>query len=389
MLLLEARRTLGGRARFEEREGFVLDYGIHGHRFGGSGPAARVFAEMGESLELIKPSGGVIYHRGKVFESPSRPLDMLRTPLLPAGTKAAVGRAVARIAWRNPTRIYRRTVGEMLPRRFPAEARFFVSVICGLGLISPDLAETSAGELSWFLRRVARAEDPLAFPVGGCRQHVRRLSGKILESGEIRTGVRVERVLVEDGSAAGVECRQGLLRSRAVVLALPLPRAAELVPPGVLGSALEARMKAIRPTAGLSWDVAISRKLTDVHTATCTEPLVIGAFTSNIDVDMSPPGRQLSTWCMPLPLSEFRSAGTLRREEERLRKTVFDMFPSLEENLLWERMQRLPVIDGAVPAHDQPWPARPGVADSGVPGEGGDIAFRSALECAGAVRDYG
>jgi phytoene dehydrogenase-like protein len=90
----------------------------------------------------------------------------------------------------------------------------------------------------------------------------------------------------------------------------------------------------------------------------------------------------------------------LKVEEQVLRAHVFQMFPRIRGNIEWDRMMRLPVVDGAMPAFWQPWPDRPAPGDSdvpglffagdtvGVPGQGGDIAFRSAIECAKAALSY-
>lgn len=73
VLLAEARGSLGGRASYEEREGFQVDYGIHAHRFGKEGAAAAVYDALGEKLDLVKPDHGVVHYRGKSFPVPLKP----------------------------------------------------------------------------------------------------------------------------------------------------------------------------------------------------------------------------------------------------------------------------------------------------------------------------
>ncbi len=400
-MLLESQPSLGGRASYQERDGFLVDYGIHGHRFGRGGAAAALYEGLGRELDLIKPGPGIIRHSGRNFDAPIDPLGLIRTGVMGRGDKAALGAALALVAARNPAKSYYRPVADLLPGWLGGEAEFFVSVLTGAGLISRDLGAVSAGEFASFLRAAARSGgELLAFPREGCRQHVRALGGIIEAGGEVRTGFRVKRVLLEKGAAAGVEGSGGVLRSGAVVAAVPLPAAAELIPPGSLERQLEDAMRRILPTSGLSWDVGLRRPVTDTHTATITEPMVLGSFNSNFDPSICPSGKQFSTWCMPLSRSVSDTPGMWKRMESLLRSSVFEMFPGLEENILWERILRLPVIDGAIPAAVQPWPARPAPGDSGVPGlffagdtvgvpgQGGDIAFRSALVCAPEVLDY-
>lgn len=134
------------------------------------------------------------------------------------------------------------------------------------------------------------------------------------------------------------EVKQGFdVSAAAAVTALPLPDMVRLFPGDTIGPSLTKKMRGIVPTAGLSWDVALREPVTDVHTVICTEPLITGAFTSNFDEQLCPSGKQLSTWCLPLPLSMFETRGSLKREEEVLRSAVFDMFGYLEENIQWER----------------------------------------------------
>lgn len=56
--------------------------------------------------------------------------------------------------------------------------------------------------------------------------------------------------------------------------------------------------------------------------------------------------------------SAFQDPDELRRESATLRRKVFHTVAGLEDNILWERMLRMPVIDGAVP----PLPLSPGLA---------------------------
>ena len=401
VLLLESRPSLGGRASYREVEGFLVDYGIHGHRFGRGGAAAALYEGLGRELDLIEPGPGIIRHHGRNFDAPTRPLGLIRTGLMGWGDKAALGAALARVAARNPARSYYRSVAELLPDWPRGEARFFLSVLTGAGLISQDLQTVSAGEFACLLRAASRSGgELLAFPREGCRQHVRTLGGIIEGGGEVRTGFTVRRVLLEKGAVVGVEGDGGVLRSRAVVAALPLPAVAELMPPGVLVRPVQDAMRRILPTSGLSWDVGLNRPVTDAHTATITEPMVLGSFNSNFDPSICPPGKQFSTWCMPLQPMAAVDPGNMERMELLLRRSVLEMFPGLEEGITWERMLRMPVIDGAIPSALQPWPARPAPGDSGVPGlffagdtvgvpgQGGDIAFRSALVCAPEVLAY-
>jgi phytoene dehydrogenase-like protein len=54
VLLLEREQVMGGRAKSIEKEGFVVDNGLHSNRFASAGPAAAVLRNVGQSLGLYK-----------------------------------------------------------------------------------------------------------------------------------------------------------------------------------------------------------------------------------------------------------------------------------------------------------------------------------------------
>ena len=400
VLLLESRGACGGRASYQERDGFLLDYGIHAHRFGKAGEAAALYEALGEKLDLVTPRRGTVFHRGKHHAVRHKPYQVALSGVVSTREKAALASALRGLAARDPAKLWDVPLARMIPLSTGADSRRLISALSGFGLISEDLNTTSAGEFAAFLRKAARSRFLISFPRGGCHQHVRRLSALIARSGEVRTGTRVRGVTVESGVVGGVDCADGRVSAGVVVLALPAPAAARLVGEGVLADSSREKMSKIVPTAGLTWEVGLARPVSEADTAFCTDPLIIGAFPSNFDHLLAPPGKQLATFCMPLPLSAFDDPDGLRREASALRRKAFHMFGRLEENILWERAMKLPMIDGAVPSVSQPWPARPGlVADGveglflagdtvGVPGQGGDVAFRSALECAPLVMDY-
>lgn len=402
VVLLESRGSLGGRASSRQKDGFVVDYGVHGHRFGDRGAASRVYRALGRTLELIRPRSAVVLQKGDLYRVEISPAGVASMELLSRKEKLALGLALLRLGARRPAGVYHRSIEDVCSKRLSGEAREMLSTASGIGLISADLAETSAGEFSWFLRAVARSarRGVMAFPRGGCREHVETLSGFISGSGEARTGFTAGRVLVRNGAVCGVEGEAGVVEARAAVLAMPLQQAAGILPAEGVTTGLVERMRRIRPAAGISWEVALKSPVSDVDLAASTEPMVLGCFTSNIDPGVCPRGKQLSHWFMPIAAGRFQTPGCVEQAEHQLRDLVTGMFPGLAENIEWERMLRMPVVEGAAPLVSQPWPSRPGPTDSGVPGlffagdtvgvpgQSGDIAFESALRCAGAVASY-
>jgi phytoene dehydrogenase-like protein len=131
-----------------------------------------------------------------------------------------------------------------------------------------------------------------------------------------------------------------------------------------------------------------------------SEPMTMGQFTSNIDPDTSPEGKQLVTWLYPLPLEMMDDHDKVEAEERRLIELLEKMFPGMVDNVQWERMLRLKMVDGFEPRIGQTAKDRPGVGVPRVenlflagdvvsaPGNGGDVAFSSAVEAAYTALAY-
>jgi len=87
-------------------------------------------------------------------------------------------------------------------------------------------------------------------------------------------------------------------------------------------------------------------------------------------------------------------------EERRLIELLENMFPGIIENVEWERMLRLKMVDGFEPRIGQTAKDRPGVEVPRVEnlflagdavsaaGNGGDAAFNSAVEAAYTMLAY-
>jgi len=68
VLILEKSKEIGGRAISVEKDGFILDYGIHLARFGNKGIIATTMKELGNDVEMVRPGESVIYWENK-FEA--------------------------------------------------------------------------------------------------------------------------------------------------------------------------------------------------------------------------------------------------------------------------------------------------------------------------------
>ncbi len=123
-------------------------------------------------------------------------------------------------------------------------------------------------------------------------------------------------------------------------------------------------------------------------------------FPSNFEPAVAPPGKQLLNWYIPLSSEDLASSTGRQEAIDGLWSALEVMFPGIGGKILWKRVLRHAVVDGFVPVVGQAVRDRIGPRLSridnlflagdtvGVPGVGGDVAFGSALECAGLVEEY-
>src|SRR4030042_295859 len=146
VLLLEKNEVLGGRAKGVDKEGFIVDNGLHSNRFAADGPAAAVLRSVGQNLEFVKEEGSLsyVYHKRKLIKRPSSAQELLTTELLSEQAKAEVVKVLVQMLLENPDEWYHRTLLEFI-NKFTnnEEARGFFRLM-GLFIIAPQIEETSA-----------------------------------------------------------------------------------------------------------------------------------------------------------------------------------------------------------------------------------------------------
>lgn len=104
VLLLEARSNLGGRARTEDHNGFLLNEGAHA--LYAVGPGIRVLNELGITPQGHKPPlRGYGQLRGKIAMMPGTPADLVRSSLIGLKAKSQLAKLLA-----NPLKLLKTEV---------------------------------------------------------------------------------------------------------------------------------------------------------------------------------------------------------------------------------------------------------------------------------------
>lgn len=401
VLLLEKSRSIGGRAGYQERDGYTVEYGLHANRFAGEGAAAAVFRRIGRDLEFISPGEPELWREGSFQPLPNNVGKIFKSPLLPFSAKLSAARYLVKLAIGNPNRKYQLSMEELTSGCKSPETLELMRVLSGIGIIAPDLRYSSAGEFAAFLKKALRAKVKVGYPKGGTRAIVEGLREEVERNGQIMTSSKVNRLMLKKGVVSQVKTDAASYSSRAVISAIPVQEVPDLFGGRDLPIKFVKNARELVPTAGISLDVGLKEKVSDKGGLLVTsEPVTMGQFTSNIDPSMAPEGRQLLSWYYPLPLPWVKNQEKARQEEERLRDLLGEMFPGIWEVVEWERPMRLSMVDGFLPRPGQTREDRPDFVIPSIDnlflcgdttraeGTGGDTACNSAIHVSRLVDEY-
>lgn len=401
VLLLEKSRHLGGRAAYQEREGFLLEYGLHDNRFASEGAAAAVFRRLGRELKFIEPGDPELYRDGEFLPLPNSVGKIFRSPLLPLRAKLSAGYYLIRLVLGRPERKYQVSLEELTSRCRTPETLELLRVLSGIGIIAPDLRYASAGEMAAFLRKALRAKAKVGYPEGGTRTIIEGLREEVEKNGQILTSTAVTRLLLRKGKVNQVKTEAATYTTRAVVSAIPVQGVPDLFGGKDLPIKFVKKARELVPTAGITLDLGLKEKISERRGLLVTsDPVTMGQFTSNIDPSTAPESKQLLSWFYPLPLPWMKNPDKVKREEEGLREMLGSMFPGIWEVVEWERAMHLGMVDGFLPRPGQTRADRPDFTLPGLDnfflcgdttraeGTGGDTAFNSALRVSELVEEY-
>jgi phytoene dehydrogenase-like protein len=456
--LVEKNRRLGGSCSQYEKRGFRIDIGTHMFCRGTKGPLGDVLRRVGKGgaidfvrtrdiSELRFPARKGPHTTGEVLRIPV-PADLARMPQLAWHLSRAIDmtpREAAQAA-RLFTHILTMSDEEVLswddrtleefvaPFTDHAPTIGIFGFLLGLYFILPYW-EVSAGEALWCFRRMAK-DNALSYPRGGSiaiPETYCRLAEEL--GAEVRVGVGVKRIVVEDGEARGVELADGTVLEASVVVSTSSIRTTvlHLVGPQHFPDAYVERAKRIRGSyIAVQAKIALDTKLVsagsivggvgeevdllNVTTSDIKEmfnavtrgevPPIVPFYCpvpSNFDETLAPPGHQLLTVCAVAPTSDVLLRDPARAWEEAMMRTMRRVVPGLDEHALfidrfsvefiekWIGKEFGPAVStGQTP--DQVGVKRPPVytpirglylagCNAGARGVGTELAAASGMEC--------
>lgn len=400
VLVLEASGHIGGRAASDRKGGFLVDYGIHANRYAGQGAAAAALREIDHEIEFASMGEPLLYRDSGFVPLPGGVPEFLKAGFLSSGDKAIMISDMLRLVVGRTRKKDDIPLEKAVWGTGRKEIGSMFKLLSGIGLVSPDISLTSAGDFATFLKRALKAEETVGFPRRGTSQIIEALSSKIEQSGKILTRSRVKSLVVKAGKVTAVRVKEEEYSGKAFILATPLQKLPKMVE-GVLPEEYMKRCASIVPTAGISIDLCLKGKVSDIDGLVVTpEPVTMGQFTSNIDPETAPKGKQLVTWYYPLPVEVMDNRTAVEKEERRFKTLIDGIFPGIIEKTEWERVLRLKMVDGFEPRVGQTAKDRPGTMVPGVenlflagdvvsaPGSGGDVAFASGSNAAREIISF-
>ncbi|HUT55871.1 MAG TPA: NAD(P)/FAD-dependent oxidoreductase [bacterium] len=388
--VLEKLPHPGGRAFLWEKDGFTVDNGIHLIRFGPKSAMARVFAHLGKPIEFRAMGKSYVgFPDGRKVDFPTSPVGFLTTKLMGVGERLKTLGIMIKLRKLEPGGFLDTSVKDWMDRMgITGGVRQYLHLVSASMQVCPFLERASAGEMLLNMQSVLVKGYSAMYPVKGWRYIYDTLLREIGKNGEVRTGAKVKRVVVEGGKAVGVELETGeRIGAERVVVNLPAQQVFDVVDPSLAPAEFVKLCRELTPTAGVSLDYGLKRRVSgDSGLWYLWEPMSFGMFTSNLCPELAPPGKQLLTWFVPANVSDMEDGGRAREIEENLERAIFKTFPGLEAAIEWRRALRLKMVDGVEVNVKQHRGKRPGYK---IPGIDGLYLVGDSLQAAGAGGDVG
>ena len=356
--VLERDTEIGGLAGSFPAGGTRLEKFYH-HWFTNDVHVMNLIAELGQSDQVLtRPTRTGTYYAHDFFKL-STPLDLLRFSPLPFCDRLRLGLLALRARrvkdWRS---LEDRTAADWL-REMGGERVYRVVWEPLLHGKFGDLAEEVAAVWFWNklkLRGGSRGkggEERLAYYRGGFAALAEALADAVrAQGGQVRTGVPVQGVQVEDGQVTGVITPEETVPADAVIATPALPIVADLLEPHAPSEYVDS-LRRIRYLANLCVVLELDRSLSDLYWLNVNDPgfPFVGVIEhTNFEPASTYAGRHIVYLSRYLPESD---ALWRMPDEEAVAFTLAHlrrMFPDLTDDRLlaahvWRARYAQPVVE--------------------------------------------
>jgi phytoene dehydrogenase-like protein len=346
VVVLEAHEP-GGRARTSERDGFVLNLGVHAQFLGGAG--ATVLQSLGIGLTGAAPPMDRyrMLAGGEAHVLPIGPESLQRTTFLGDADKRQLEALVGRLGELDPAGLGGESVGGWLARQdLRPRAERVVRALFRLSTYAADLDELAAD--AGIAQQQIAARSGVRYLDGGWAQMIDALRAET----PVRSGAGV-RTVFGDPRGAVVETHDGELRAGAVVVAAGTPAAARRVLPGDPGWG-----DLGEPVTAACLDVGVRRVPSPGYLVGVDEPIY--------GTTQSPPARQAPDGSAVV--AAIRYGARSAREDRPALEEHLRLVGVHDDDVVVERFLARMVVSGAMPrAASGGLRGRPSITATGMP----------------------
>ncbi len=366
VLLLDKNRTIGGRCTSYEKDGCIIDLGVHLFGVGDRGALGDVCRRVGrpDAIEWLPITQPVLRYKDEIKRYSRRTMQ----EMVPASEMENMGSLFMTLfslddeaveaLWYVP-------LAEWV-NRFSTNTlvHAFIEMICGQYFCVRS-SRASTAEFIRCFKEVVMARSS-AYPRGGAVAIPRAYAGVISDhGGRVRLDTPVRRILVDRGAATGVELADGTRVTAKAVVSNVDPRETfqHLVDPQHVPASYAERVSQLEYAYhALALKVALSEKVTDdqlmmylpyeyeevFHLAqavleTGEVPDRLGGMITsptNYDNSLAPEGQQLIFFGTACPPRQDWS-----RWEAVLLDTFYHLYPQARGKVLWHRLDTPDLVE--------------------------------------------
>ncbi|MHA1898518.1 MAG: hypothetical protein ACTSU2_14080, partial [Promethearchaeota archaeon] len=290
----------------------------------------------------------------------------------------------------------------------------YLKLTAGALMNCPYSSVASAGEVIRHIKWSAKQPTLFGYPSGGWQVVLDRLVKEIKNKGLIKLNENVKRVLFETQNSAeqkdnvykaiGVKTEHHEYYADTIISAVP-PRSLQDLfvdenEHSILDEALINFLKNIVPTAGISFDIALSKKTYGSSSFLYTEnPNGHGIFLSNLDPSTAPKNKQLFSAFVPISPIKLDDSDWINENIEKAKKQIYKLFPKMKQNILWENILVHKIVDSVQININQYKDKRPKSTFSNIEnaymigdflncyGSGGEIGYNSVWKAFWKIKE--
>ncbi|MBD3351766.1 MAG: NAD(P)-binding protein, partial [Candidatus Lokiarchaeota archaeon] len=426
VLLVEKNKQLGGRARVKEKLGFKLDNGLHLLKYGEKSPLIEIINQLnldrssslsilpirhyhlyvGDEVENIKPN---FYERRKRkwwnrgWISVPRNMNEIRShnyftawklmKIFTTGFKYDYNKIKAQ----SLTEFIKNNNIENVAARY-------LKLAAGVLIHCPYSSAVSAGEVIRHIKWSSKQTVLFGYPKSGWSSIIDIFVDEIKKTGEIRLDSEVRNFLFEDNEIVGIQTDKEKIVSKNIIIAVPPQNLPSIYQDSNGNSMLPDNLKefidSLTPTVGVSFDFALESKIYNEKSFLYTEnPNGYGIFLSNLDDSIVPKHEEIFKAFIPLSPKRYDDKKYVRENIAKARDYIYDLFPKLERNVIFEEVVTHDLVDSTQINTEQYKDARPNPRDSGLKGvylvgdyinaygSGGELAYNSVLKAFKQIKE--